>query len=1810
MRFRFDISPVARGFVAFWPILLFFGSEPSLSQKPPNASVQTLDWGSIQSLKDGNGLTISILVNAATSRLSKQTSAQAFSGSIARLLRTFSVQPHFPRFAFYLAIPPNTTVRIVSTNVHTVAANPNDPIVISGYQSTNDSSGLVPVYNSEAQVGTIPNVPVIEVGGYEWYRGYRLARVGVSPYQQNGPKLGFADKITCRIEYGAILGVPVSGNNAPDPQFNVVLRKMVANADELSTIAQTRMVTNDTSGNWIPWGSPAIKLSIAEDGVYRITFQEVQSLVNNASFIDPTTFRLFNRGKEIPVYVAGEGDHQFSGNDYIEFPALRNYGLADYHSLPSGTQEYPEYLDRYTDTSAYWLTWGGSPGIRMDSTSFVPGSTDSLTWYTELAHVEQNNTLQFADGSNLVLRQDPRWTSGDIWGWDWLYAGGTFDVPFAVSEVSSAYPTATIFARGASATWPNGTPSYRVRLRLNGSDTLQKVDDTGQTPQILMQANAPISLLVNGSNIIHVQSLPTSSSVNQILFDWGEAQYPRNLVASGDTLIFGFPWLTKSGVRLIVVSDLANPDVMVYKFNPKFKRITNIAVSGSGPYTATFSDTLSPGDRYMVWGAAKVKVPQTAYVKSFPNFRDPSRRADYILITSRQFESIANSYASFIGSTYHLSTSVIDVDDIFNEFGYGYPTAESIRSFLKTTTGWQAPMPSYVFLVGDGTYDYKHYIANPNPANAFVASVPTYGEPVSDSWLAVLDDSSIVPQMFIGRLPVNTQDEFSRYFQRVQTYVAQRNDDWNKRYMFFAGGDPNTPGQIESFRQTNESIISSMINPSPIGGVASDFYKTSNPSSDLGPYTSDKIQNAIDKGAVFICYIGHSGTQTWDNGIGSITQLQNTRNRFPLITDFGCSTAKFAEPDVKCFGELFTLDPQGSAIAYVGNTALGFVSIALTLPPLFYKQFLVNQIYQIGKAHLLGKIEAMNAMGGSSIELNRVMMLTNSLLGDPSIELSIPKEPNISVSAGTISTMPALPSDDQDSLKLVIPYLNTGTVIQDSLKVDIQHTYNGVFADTSIWRQLPFFQDTVLAAYPVKGLAGDHTFAVQFNADGQVPEIQMDDNSARYSNAVLSTALQVVRPLPNYESPQMNLVFLNPVKRPSDPAASLILDVDSTKTFATPLEITQALGVITTTFPLPTLRNSKEYYWRAGFANSTNPKVRGSLVFGASPSTRWHPADSISWNFHIFESAKYSNGVGVTIAPKLFNLQVISAGFSDGDFGAVNINSFNVLTNTVRRGHNVVLFDTTDLSIKDVRTFDIYIFAEQSDSLANYLNALPIGSLVVDLIIDEGSIHLSASAISAIKSIGSAFIDSLGFRDSWAIFGRKGAVAGTVPEQWKKSFTGKAELDTVITRQVGTGTVESPQIGPVGTWKSATFSATTPFGASLTLSVLGIKKSGSIDTLLVGQTGSTINLAQFAPSLYPELKLLGILSVNSIGQSPLLSDWSVNLDLPAELAINYQSVTISADTVLEGADARIQAGVYNVGSVPADSVLVRLTSIGAYGLQTVDSVLLGTIVPDSFRTANFSFPTTGRRGSNTLFLEVDPEQRVNETYKSNNVMVLPLFVRSDTAHPTFTISVDGSPVYNGDYVSANPTILVDVFDSSPLPITNPTSVAIMMDDQPVTIGTYPDSLFEPRNGPDKALVTYRPRLVKGEHTLSVQVKDASGNFADTTARQVTFKVETDPGILNVYNYPNPFGHETQFTFNLVGSDLPDELKIKIYTIAGRLIQELTVWRSQLRIGFNRVPWDGRDRDGDELANGVYFYKVMMTVNGKSEEVIQKLAIVK
>ncbi len=91
-------------------------------------------------------------------------------------------------------------------------------------------------------------------------------------------------------------------------------------------------------------------------------------------------------------------------------------------------------------------------------------------------------------------------------------------------------------------------------------------------------------------------------------------------------------------------------------------------------------------------------------------------------------------------------------------------------------------------------------------------------------------------------------------------------------------------------------------------------------------------------------------------------------------------------------------------------------------------------------------------------------------------------------------------------------------------------------------------------------------------------------------------------------------------------------------------------------------------------------------------------------------------------------------------------------------------------------------------------------------------------------------------------------------------------------------------------------------------------------------------------------------------------------------------------------------------------------------------------------------------------------------------------------------------------------------------------------------------------------------------------------------------------ISNMLNYPNPFTTSTAFVFTITGSEVPQNIKIEILTITGKIVREITKEElGPLHVGVNitQFKWNGTDSYGQRLANGVYLYHVVTNLNGQS-----------
>jgi hypothetical protein len=142
-------------------------------------------------------------------------------------------------------------------------------------------------------------------------------------------------------------------------------------------------------------------------------------------------------------------------------------------------------------------------------------------------------------------------------------------------------------------------------------------------------------------------------------------------------------------------------------------------------------------------------------------------------------------------------------------------------------------------------------------------------------------------------------------------------------------------------------------------------------------------------------------------------------------------------------------------------------------------------------------------------------------------------------------------------------------------------------------------------------------------------------------------------------------------------------------------------------------------------------------------------------------------------------------------------------------------------------------------------------------------------------------------------------------------------------------------------------------------------------------------------------------------------------------------------------------------------------------------------------------------------------------------------------------------------------------------------------------------------------LTMQSVIADGDHELRVRVlQQNSFGEVDSLERSVLVRVLAESRLLNVLNYPNPFQRETYFTFTLTGSAVPQQLRLKIFSVTGRKIREILVSPYELHLGFNRIFWDGRDDDGDEVANGYYFYQVAADAGNKVITSTEKLVKVR
>ena len=221
---------------------------------------------------------------------------------------------------------------------------------------------------------------------------------------------------------------------------------------------------------------------------------------------------------------------------------------------------------------------------------------------------------------------------------------------------------------------------------------------------------------------------------------------------------------------------------------------------------------------------------------------------------------------------------------------------------------------------------------------------------------------------------------------------------------------------------------------------------------------------------------------------------------------------------------------------------------------------------------------------------------------------------------------------------------------------------------------------------------------------------------------------------------------------------------------------------------------------------------------------------------------------------------------------------------------------------------------------------------------------------------------------------------------------------------------------------------------------------------------------------------------------------------------------------------------------------------------------------------------------------------------------------TDEQGPTLEAFMNDEKFVNGSVTDASPVLLLKAFDENGInTIGNGIGhdiIAVLDGDvaNPIVLNDfYVSNLDDFQRGEIRYQI---PNLTNGSHRLEIKVWDVNNN-SSTASIDFVVQEKQAPNLENVYNYPNPFTTKTSFMFehNQACSSL--DVQVQIYTVSGKLVKSISKIVPTVGFRSEGIEWDGKDEYQDQLAKGVYVYRLKIkNSDGLTTEKTEKLVILR
>ena len=674
--------------------------------------------------------------------------------------------------------------------------------------------------------------------------------------------------------------------------------------------------------------SASARILVREAGVYQVTHEDLRSAGLDLAGVVPHEMGLSSRGEPVPIWVSCADGDSFEPGCRLEFVA----------TPPTGRDA---SFGRHNTLDVYWLRFAGGGRRMREERSPEPAA----------ARREWRRRRRF-EVDRLMIRlseKDVRGEEPDLWFWAKLTHADR--QPFrAVLELPGLARERRDTTRWRAETRglsdpesPGDEPQHEISLTL-GEDVLGGASWNGKLPQILDLPRP--DLLGAGAQTVEIavpRRLPAGADplVDVVMLNWIEVDYPHDgqVEPTGVEL-----YLTPGESGTVDLRPPAPGRLVVYGDDGSRTVVTALR-DGAGAAVARLATPRRTGS-YWVVPESELRRPVAIELDRPSRLSATDRQADYLMIAHSRLIAAVEPLARFHRDR-GLEVAVVDVQDVYDEFSEGIVDPAAIKAFISHAyRNWSPPVPRFVLLVGDASWDVK----NVEPDDALYANwtdrqllledrfaqregrflalpqglahrnlIPTRqlyqreGQAASDVWFVDVEGDDLRPELAIGRFPVVDQSEVAAIVGKTIRYATRpAAPDWARRSLLVTNEDP--------IFQARSDRIGALLED--LGFAVDKLYPQSAERSN--EEHGRRLQEYFSGDEALIHFLGHGGRFIWRTGpsdfeknhdLFTLEHLDGLRptDRPPIVLSMTCYSGPFDHPNADSIGEkLLRLDGRGA----------------------------------------------------------------------------------------------------------------------------------------------------------------------------------------------------------------------------------------------------------------------------------------------------------------------------------------------------------------------------------------------------------------------------------------------------------------------------------------------------------------------------------------------------------------------------------------------------------------------------------------------------------------------------------------------------------------------------------------------------------------------------------------------------------------------------------------------------------------------------------------------------------------------------------